>query len=208
MNAKRIRLVLLVLALLPAARPGKLAAQGGERDVQVLLTAPQALAEIFPEAAGVATWNWKPSAAGRAALEQKLGRPLGEPEYPFLLVYDRARRFLGYALVTEEHGKYRPITFMVGVTPQHAVRDVAVMVYRESRGGEVKSRRFLGQYRGKTLRSPIQSNRDIINVSGATISVRSMNSGVRKTLALVEEAFGPEPPPVAAAAIRPVGSLR
>lgn len=208
MNTKRIRLVVLLIALLAPARPGTLAAQGGERDVQVLLTAPQALAEIFPQAAGVATRSWKPSPAERAALEQQLGRPLSEPEYPFLLVYDGARRFLGYALVTEEHGKYRPITFMVGVTPQHTVRDVAVMVYRESRGGEVKSRRFLGQYRGKTLRNPIQANRDIINVSGATISVRSMNAGVRKTLALVEEAFGAEAPPVAAAAIRPVGSLR
>ena len=85
--------------------------------------------------------------------------------------------------MTEEVGKYRPITFMVGVTPQLTVRDVAVMVYRESRGGDVKRKRFLSQYRGKSTRDPIDVGRDIINISGATISVRSVNAGVKRVLA-------------------------
>ncbi len=92
--------------------------------------------------------------------------------------------------MTEEVGKYRPITFMVGVTPDFVVRDVAVLIYRESRGGDVKRRRFLDQYRGKSLRDPIDVHRDIINISGATISVRSLNAGVKRVLAELALLYG------------------
>ena len=64
-----------------------------------------------------------------------------------------------------------------------------MMVYRESRGGEVRRRRFLVQYEGKSLGSPIRINRDIIGVTGATLSVRAMNAGVKKTLGIIETAF-------------------
>jgi len=206
MNRRRAGAVLAAVAAVVLAAAGAEAQR--DEDVQVLLSPQQALQEIFPAAAAFTEREFRPSAEQRAALERELGRPLYEPSYPFLAVFDAGRRFLGYALVTEERGKYRPITFMVGVTPDVRVQDVAVMVYRESRGGEVQRRRFLSQYRGKGLRNPIAINRDIINISGATISVRSMNAGVRKTLALVQQAFGRQQPSVAAGGLRPVGSLR
>ena len=131
------------------------------------------------------------SAPQRARLEQQLGRRLEGDEFAVTRVYDAAGALRGYAVVTEEVGKYRPITFMVGATPEFAVRDVAVMIYRESRGGDVKRRRFLNQYRGKSGRDPIDVNRDIINISGATISVRSMNAGVKRVLAALAMVYGP-----------------
>ncbi|HEX7117391.1 MAG TPA: FMN-binding protein [Longimicrobiales bacterium] len=197
---------LAALVLWPVRADAQAAGEADD-DVQVLLTTAEALREIFPDAAGVVEQHWRPTAAERSALAERLGRGLYEPDYRFLLVYDRSRRFLGYALVTEERGKYRPITFMVGVTPAQAVKDAAVMVYRESRGGEVRRKRFLVQYRGKTLDDPIRINRDIINVSGATISVRSMNAGVRKVLALVAAAFAGGAP-AAPAELQPVENVR
>ncbi len=194
-------------ALLPGRVTAQVAREPDDDDTQVLMTAEQAVREIFPEAAGVAVDRWRPEASQRAGLEERLGRRLFEPVYEILLVYDDGRRFLGCALVTEERGKYRPITFMVGITPELRVKDAAVMVYRESRGGEVRRRRFLVQYRGKTLRDPIRINRDIINIGGATISVRSMNAGVRKVLALIETAYGGAPPP-APAEVVPVAKLK
>lgn len=195
-----VRSALLLLCLC-AARPA-LAQE------QVLLSTAQAVREVFPAAAGIAPRPWRPSPAEREAVARRTGQPGGGAEYPFLLVYDGQRRFLGYALVAEERGKYRPITFLVGIAPDMQVRDVAVMVYRESRGGEVKQGRFLRQFRGKGLRDPIRANRDIVNISGATISVHSMNTGVRRALAAAEMAFGREPPALAAAALRPLSALR
>src|SRR5438445_11266931 len=42
--------------------------------------------------------------------------------------------------VLDEIGKSEPITFMVGMSPEGKVTEVAVMVFRESRGGEVKEK--------------------------------------------------------------------
>lgn len=194
----------VVGAVAIGARP--LSAQAADSDVQVLLSTAEALREVFPRASGYRVHDFTPSSAQRARLEETLGRRLFEPRYSFLVVYDQSNRLQGYALVTDERGKYRPITFMVGVTPDFRVSDTAVMVYRESRGGEVQRERFLSQYRGRSLRDPIQINRDIINISGATISVRSMNAGVRKALAVAQAAFAAGAP--APAALRPVAALQ
>jgi Na+-translocating ferredoxin:NAD+ oxidoreductase RnfG subunit len=101
---------------------------------------------------------------------------------------------LGTAIVADEKGKYRPITFMTGVGPDLRVVNVRVLIYRESRGDEVRRKRFLRQYRGKHAASPIRINRDIINITGATISVHALNAGVRKALAVAAHLFGrPQP---------------
>ena len=170
-----------------ALAPGAAGAQG------VLLAPEQALREIFPEAARTDVEHRVIDAALRARLEAELGRRIDEDAVDVTRVYDAAGALRGYAVVTEEVGKYRPITFMVGVTPELAVRDVAVLVYRESRGGEVRRRRFLDQYRGKRARDPIATNRDIINISGATISVRSLNAGVKRVLAELTALYGGSP---------------
>ena len=101
---------------------------------------------------------------------------------------------LGYSVVTEERGKYRPITMLVGVDTSGRVAGVQILAYRESRGGEVAREYFLRQYRGKAVGDPIRLNRDIINISGATISVQSVNAGVRKVLALLAWVNRSSPP--------------
>jgi hypothetical protein len=63
------------------------------------------------------------------------------------------------------------------------------LVYREARGSEVRTKRFNYQYQGKNLDDPIRINRDIINITGATMSVRSMSAGVKRVLVLTDEFF-------------------
>lgn len=157
---------------------------------EVLLTREQALREIFPEAVRTVDDRRTLAPPQRSRLEHDLGRRLDDDEIVVTRVLDATGALRGYAVVTEEVGKYRPITFMVGVTPEFTVRDVAVLIYRESRGGDVKRRRFLNQYRGKSLRDPIDVSRDIINISGATISVRSLNAGVKRVLAELVVLYG------------------
>ena len=89
---------------------------------------------------------------------------------------------LGYAIVTNELGKFYPMTFMVAVTPKLKVKGVRMLIYRETHGADVKRSRFLYQYRGKSVDDPIRINRDIISISGATLSVNAMNRGVKKVL--------------------------
>ena len=181
-----------VLALALLALVGAAKATSAQ---EVLLTREQALKEIFPEAVRTAEERRPLDAGVKRELEAKLGRRIEEDELDVAKVYDGSGALRGYAVVTEEIGKYRPITFMVGVGPDLRVRDVAVMVYRESRGGDVKRKRFLSQYRGKRATDPIDVGRDIINVSGATISVRSLNAGVKRVLAELTAIYGGAAPP-------------
>ena len=157
---------------------------------EVLLTPEQARREIFPEGIRTAREVLALPAEAKARLEKQLGRRIDDDSVDAVKVYDAKDALVGYAVVTDEIGKYRPITFMVGVTPQLTVRDVAVLMYRESRGGEVKRKRFLSQYRGKSAKDPIDVDRDIINISGATISVRSLNAGVKRVLAELTAVYG------------------
>lgn len=180
----RLRGVLLALTLGPMiAAP--------VRGQEVLLTPEQALKEIFAESARTVEDRHGLSTALRDRLQHDLGRRIDDDSVIVLRVYDATGALRGYAVQSEEIGKYRPITFMVGITPAMTIRDVAVLVYRESRGGDVRRPRFLRQYRGKSSRDPIDVNRDIINISGATISVRSMNAGVKRVLAEVAALYGP-----------------
>ena len=68
--------------------------------------------------------------------------------------------------------------------PEGAISDVELLVFREARGSEVGRKRFNAQYEGKTVSDPIRINKDIINISGATMSVRSISAGVKRVLVL------------------------
>jgi FAD:protein FMN transferase len=96
---------------------------------------------------------------------------------------------------------------LIGVDTAHRVAGVQILVYREPRGGEVSREYFLRQYRGKSVGDPIRMNRDIINISGATISVQSVNTAVKKTLALVSRYYVAERTRPAPHALLPLDAL-
>jgi len=158
------------------------------RDLQVYLTVPQALILVFPEADEVREETVELDEFQAERVAKRVGHPLHEPSYK-VFIGKKKGAVLGYAIAGEELGKFRPITSIVCVNAKGAVSKAAVMVYRESRGSEVRMKRFLKQYEGKGNEDPIRINRDIRYVSGATISCRSMNDQVRKVLAIVHELY-------------------
>lgn len=153
--------------------------------VQVFQSESEALSEIFPDADSAQSRLIVVDSLMREALKSRLGWTVGDTSIACFDIFESGVR-TGTAVVSEEQGKHRPITFIAGVDTDVRVVDVRVLVYRESRGGEVRHTRFLKQYRGKSLENPIRINRDIINITGATISVNALNAGVRKALAMVE----------------------
>ena len=64
-------------------------------------------------------------------------------------------------MVTNQIGKYEPITFFVGVNPEFQVEGVVVMVYREGYGSDVRKKRFVRQFKSKTIKDPLAVNQDI-----------------------------------------------
>ena len=158
-----------------------------QQETTVYLTLDQAPKTVFPEAQ-IERRDVASTPEFRDQLKAKLGRlqpTVWEPSY----VTFTARQnndTIGYAVVVDEIGKVSPITLIVSTTADFKVRDVAVMVYREVRGGEVTQRRFLAQYKGKRSTDPIQLDRDIVGITGATLSVQGANRAVRKALAVLD----------------------
>jgi thiamine biosynthesis lipoprotein len=154
---------------------------------QTFLTLEQAPKAVFPEADSFERRKITSTAELRAEVLRLVGRKpsIWEPFY-YAYVARRGGEIIGYAIVCEEIGRDRPITYIVAATPGGEVKDVAVMTYRETRGGEVRYPAFTRQFKGKSLRNPIQGQGDIRNITGATLSVRAMATGVRKALAVIQ----------------------
>jgi hypothetical protein len=100
-----------------------------------------------------------------------------------VLRISKAGTLLGFAQVRNVKGKDQPITYLVAIDPANALKDIDVLVYREPHGGEVAYEPWRKQFRGKTTSAPLVVDKDIRNISGATISSHSVTRGVRKALA-------------------------
>lgn len=156
---------------------------------QVYLSADQAPAAVFPDADRFETRDLAATAELRARVQQRLGdlKPtVWERSYRITTAFRGTSR-LGRAVVIEEIGKHREITLIVGVDSSAKVAGVAVMTYREAYGGEVRSRRFLAQYRGRGADDSLQPSRDIQNITGATLSARAIGRGIKKAIAVLAE---------------------
>ena len=156
--------------------------------LQAFLTEEQALAVVFPDCDEIVADNLVMTPEEKTHLETLLSRRLCEDGFVVYLG-KKGGVLQGYAIITEEIGKFHPFTFIVGVQPDGKINNLAILVYRESRGGEIAKKRFLYQFVGKSFKNPIRINKDIINITGATMSVQWMCAGVRKALAVISEYY-------------------
>lgn len=181
----RQRAVACLLLVLASVATTAVTARADEAE-QKLLTIEQAPGAVFPDADRFERRDVAVTPELRTAIQTRMGsvKPsLWEGTLATFTAH-KGDATVGYAVVLEEIGKHRPITSIVGVTPDGKVQDVAVMVYREAYGGEVGSRRFLSQYPGSRSSDPLATK--IRNVAGATLSVAALNRTVAKGLAAVD----------------------
>lgn len=121
-------------------------------------------------------------------IEQRIGWKFPEQAFE-VYIGETGDKIDGYAMIHNTVGKHKHMTYMVGVDAKGACSDVELLVFREARGSEVGRKRFNVQYEGKTVLDPIRINKDIINITGATMSVRSISAGVKRVLVLVDEFY-------------------
>ena len=95
-------------------------------------------------------------------------------------------RLLGYFILDYVIGKHDAIDYAVSLEPDGRVRRVDILQYRESYGGEIANRDWLQQFVGRTGRDPPEFERNIRNISGATLSSRHVTEGVKRVLAIYE----------------------
>lgn len=92
------------------------------------------------------------------------------------------------AWILDEIGKEEPIT--AGIVVQDGrIGAISVLVYRESRGWEVRYPNFLRQFTGATLTDAGRLSAKVDGISGATLSVRAMRTMAARALLLHREAL-------------------
>ena len=154
----------------------------------VFLTNEDAARLMFPESDTIRYEVMTLSPDQKTLVEQRIKWRFPE-EFFECFIGETKGKVDGWAIIQHTIGKHKPMSYMVGVDPDGEVMNVEVLIYRESRGSEVRKKRFNYQYEGKDVHDPIRINRDVINISGATMSVRSMSAGVKRALVLVDELY-------------------
>jgi thiamine biosynthesis lipoprotein ApbE/Na+-translocating ferredoxin:NAD+ oxidoreductase RnfG subunit len=151
------------------------------------LTREEALKLVFPDAEAVVEREVELDPADRARVAERYGSSVEPRQRVFVGL--RGGRVSGYALILTEITKTLPATFIVGVSPEGEVTEVAVMEHLEHIGTECSKRRFLEQFVGRTNRDRIRVGSGILPYSGATLSCNAVARGVRKAVAVVQYHF-------------------
>ena len=155
---------------------------------EVFLSEEEAVKLMFPKSERIKKDILRVPTDKKMAIEERIGWKFPEDAFE-VFIGETGTQVDGYALVQNTIGKHKPMTYMVGVDAHGRVSNVELLVFREARGSEVRTKRFNAQYEGKTVSDPIRINKDIINISGATMSVRSISAGVKRVLVLVDEFY-------------------
>ncbi len=114
--------------------------------------------------------------AAQDKLKGVLGHPYGQARLRYWRVDGRT------AWILDEIGKEYPITAAF-VVKNGEIERARVLVYRETRGMEVHYPAFLQQFIGATLQDG-KLTKSIDGISGATLSVHSMERMARAALVL------------------------
>ena len=155
---------------------------------EVFMSEEEGVKIMLPKSERVRKDVIKLSPEKKAQIEERIGWKFPEESFE-VYIGETGSQIDGYALVQNTIGKHKPMTYMVGVDNKGRVSDIELLVFRESRGSEIRQKRFNSQYEGKTVLDPVRINKDIINISGATMSVRSMSAGIKRVLVLVDEFY-------------------
>lgn len=191
-------LLLIVLFLMPAPSAG--AERIWDQDLKRFLTDQEMnMAEVYlqeeegvkimlPNSERIRKELIKLDPEKKSRIEERIGWKFPEESFE-VYIGETGTQIDGYAVVQNTIGKHKPMTYMVGVDNKGFVSDIELLVFREARGSEVRQKRFNAQYEGKSVLDPVRINKDIINISGATMSVRSMSAGIKRVLVLIDEFY-------------------
>ncbi len=88
----------------------------------------------------------------------------------------------GWFIVDEVVGKHEYIPFALALDDKSAVKGVEILQYREAYGDQIRNPEWRKQFIGKAAGTKLQLDRNIRNVSGATLSCKHVTDGVERLL--------------------------
>jgi hypothetical protein len=97
-------------------------------------------------------------------------------------ITDEAGNLLGYTVQMQVVSRSGPFTILVVVEPDLCILRAEVLQYRAERGRQVCLPKFTDQFTGKCSDDPIELDKDIHAITGATISSRAMTEGAKRAI--------------------------
>jgi FMN-binding domain len=89
----------------------------------------------------------------------------------------------GWFLIDEVVGKHEFIPFAIALDEGGAVKGIEILEYREAYGGQIREANWRQQFSGKRAGEKLQLDKQIHNISGATLSCKHITDGVNRLLA-------------------------
>jgi FMN-binding domain len=154
------------------------------------LTIDDAQKAVFPEAEQFQEVFVAQNAEQLKSLMSRAGE---QPTHGVIRIWKASRggTLLGHVFVDEVIGRQNLITYAVGIDTGGALRNLEIMAYRESHGGEVRNPAWRGQFSGRNSLEQLRFRADIKNISGATLSSEHVTEGVRWLMALWQATLRP-----------------
>lgn len=137
---------------------------------------------MFPSATSFSVRNIRYTPAEIRAIEKKAGVKLLKNGNRMWIAH-AGTNVLGVMIHDQVFGKHELIDYAVAIDLDGRVQSVEILEYRESYGGEIRGEKWRAQFRGKGLGDAFRLNRDIYNLSGATMSCRHVSEGVKRLVA-------------------------
>lgn len=135
-------------------------------EARVYIQPAEFIAAVFSDAAPQVQVLWLTPAL-REQTEHILGHAPGQLRQKYWRDGQKT------AWILEETGKEDLITAGFVIKDGH-IEQTRVLIYRESRGGEIRLPAFLAQFRDAMLTDDNRLSRQIDGISGATLSVNAM----------------------------------
>jgi len=149
------------------------------------LTIDQANGLIFPEADSFEKETELYSLAQKKEIAKRLAAK-NVPNGNHVWIAKKQGKVLGLVVLDFVDGKHEKIDYVVGIEASGRIKQVEVLVYRESQGYEIRRNNWRKQFASKDSKADLRLYSDIDNIGGATISCRNVTDGVKRLMATFE----------------------
>lgn len=149
------------------------------------LTAEQSQKIIFPEATAFRRQDIALSTMQMQQVEKLAALSARSVNWRVVAAL-KGDQLIGYVVLDDVVGKFELISYAVGLNPDASVRQVEILAYRESHGGEIRNQAWRRQFVGKRAQGGIAIGEAIANISGATLSCTHVTDGVRRIAAIAQ----------------------
>ncbi len=122
-----------------------------------------------------------------AEVNTQLGKKIGASNL-FQIV--NTKEVIGFAYIDKAPSKTDEFDYLILLDKGLIILKTKILIYREDYGGEIGSKRWLQQFIGKSSKDQLKYKKDIMAISGATISANSMTIAVNtflKNLTILKE---------------------